>query len=76
MPRGGRSIGSRSHGHSYGHSHHHHHHGHYGGRGVASSGADFSVAIDQISDFKIYSSVVNGVYTLSGSQINVMARLN
>ena len=74
MARGGRSIGHRSHGHH----HHHHHHSHYGrgSRGAVNPGAVFGVAIDTISNLNMPASVVNGVYTLSGSQINVMARMN
>jgi hypothetical protein len=82
MPRGGRSFG-RSHGRShFGHSHFgHHHHHHYGGgggggRGVANSGATFAAIIDQIANLNTPPTILNGVYTLSGSQINVSSRLN
>lgn len=63
MARGGR-------GHS--HSHHHHHHG---GRGMTNSGAVFRAQIDTISNNIIPPTVVSGVYTLQGNQINVTTRL-
>lgn len=79
MARGGRSHGRSHFGHSHGRSHFgHHHHHHYGGggRGMSNSGAAFGAGIDIIANTNIPPTVINGVYTLSGSQINVTARLN
>lgn len=83
MVRGGRSHGSRSNFSSrsnFGRSNfgHHHHHHHYGGgrRGVSNSGAQFGAAIDLIANMNTPPTLLNGVYTLSGNQMNVTNRLN
>ena len=73
MVRGGRSHG-RSH-----HSGHHHHH-HYGGggrgRGATNSGAILRAQVNAISNSVAPPTLLNGIYTLQGSQVNVITRLN
>ena len=78
MPRGGRSYGRSSFGHhghsSYGHHHHHHYGG--GGGSISNSAAIFGATVDLIANTNMPPTLLNGVYKLSGSQINVTNRLN
>lgn len=75
---GGHRIGG---GHHFGGGHHighhgssfsHHHHRHYGRR----SGPSYETIVDSIANINTAPTVVNGTYTLQGSQINVIARMN
>ena len=69
MVRGGRSYGS--HGRSSGH----HHYG--SGRGMTNSGADLRQQVNVITDgFGPPLTLAKGIYTLRGSQFNVVTRLN
>jgi len=75
MARGGHSHASHSHSHHTHHtfthstfSHHHHHRSTYR--------ANYGINLDSIANVNMPPMVINGIYTLQGSQINVMARMN